>query len=1031
MALSAPLKLTNSPPTSSLTAANAPGMTGAGLEKFAVTSVAPLQASKVQISTQALAMYGASVAATTKPTYTVTQALSMAATASAGSIAISDSAANISKNFDKLVAISGKVSAIKQTDVTAVLLTQAQFVSGLSPSPQDGVLNKINNGQFKVAISGVSTANLNAVASYGSKVAAITVADTSANISANLKSILDMGSKVGSIAQTSKSAIAVSYADMSTYASVLSKIDKGNYTLNLTDTASNIQTNLSAITKLGAKVSAISQTDTSEVIKLGTVALSTNLVSLNKINGGSYKVKLEDTATAVGKNWTTIANIKKNIDSVSLTDAKPELSLSAAQTVSGGDLLNKFSNPSVGLTLTDSAANISNNLSGLLALNDKITKVKQTALGNIAITQSQLADATFTSFVGKLDPATYSFAVSGVDKENIASVVANASVKSIQLNITDGLLSSDNASTSVALSSNKITAINISNASVASLAALGADKRVKSIAIADKLENIVSAANLASIDALMKKSKGLISAINLSGDTRGLVSVSQVDYSKYASTVFSLPKNFALEVDLGLPTANIALSQSQIRSALKTTANSNGSFSVQVWDFTKGVYKKAVTLNAGVNFVKLGGTSTFLDSGDAQLNAVLNVGTFGWQQNPTQATANTSDYALKPGVFALDSNSANSTITYKFLNSKTDKSLSARDQNGFAVMNADQQSAVVSALNYISSLVNIKFQRVDESATANINFGTNDQGSTSGGYATGANPAMGSVNLLLNNKAAVNTKPTPGDYGWETMIHEIGHTLGLKHPGAYNAGGGVAPGPYLSASDDNRRNTVMSYKAPADAAINWVAAGQGYSNQGVSPSTFMPLDILALQYLYGKNQTGTSLTDSTKSLADFQTTSFNSNWLGLQTLSSTATGLSLDLSGISGSNIVDMRAGAFSSINIKDSTYNAGIGGIKAQTFFNLNNVGLAHDSSIRSLVGGSAKDVIYITNQNVEIDGREGSDTVYLYGSASDWTRTESAGETIFSNGNVTAKLKNIENISYYAAASRPILNSRVDLTA
>jgi hypothetical protein len=224
----------------------------------------------------------------------------------------------------------------------------------------------------------------------------------------------------------------------------------------------------------------------------------------------------------------------------------------------------------------------------------------------------------------------------------------------------------------------------------------------------------------------------------------------------------------------------------------------------------------------------------------------------------------------------------------------------------------------------------------------------------------------------------------------------------------------------------------MSYKAPADAAINWVASGgQGYSNQGVSPSTLMPLDILALQYVYGKNQTGTSLTDTTKSLADFQTTSFNSNWLGLQTLSSTATGLSLDLSGVSGSNIVDMRAGAFSSINIKDSTYNAGIGGIKAQTFFNLNNVGLAHDSSIRSLVGGSAKDVIYVTNQNVEIDGRDGSDTVYLYGSASDWTRTESASETIFSNGNVTAKLKNVENISYYSAASRPTLNSRVDLTA
>ena len=117
---------------------------------------------------------------------------------------------------------------------------------------------------------------------------------------------------------------------------------------------------------------------------------------------------------------------------------------------------------------------------------------------------------------------------------------------------------------------------------------------------------------------------------------------------------------------------------------------------------------------------------------------------------------------------------------------------------------------------------------------------------------------------MLNNKSAVNTKPIQGDYGWETIIHEIGHTLGLKHPGAYNAGGGVARGPYLTATDDNRRNTIMSYKAPTDATTNWVAAGQGYSNQGVSPRTFMPMDILALQFLYGKNQTGTSLSDSSK-----------------------------------------------------------------------------------------------------------------------------------------------------------------------
>ena len=162
-----------------------------------------------------------------------------------------------------------------------------------------------------------------------------------------------------------------------------------------------------------------------------------------------------------------------------------------------------------------------------------------------------MVDATFASFTSKLNPAAFTLAVSGVDKENLSSVVANASVKTVQLNISDGTLSSANPSTVAALASSKITAINISNAKIDSLAALGADKRVKSIAITDSSENFAKASNLAAIDALMKKSKGMVSAIHLSGDTRGLVSVSQADYAKYATTVFSIPKNFALEVGSG------------------------------------------------------------------------------------------------------------------------------------------------------------------------------------------------------------------------------------------------------------------------------------------------------------------------------------------------------------------------------------------------------------------------------------------------------------------------------------------------
>jgi serralysin len=64
-----------------------------------------------------------------------------------------------------------------------------------------------------------------------------------------------------------------------------------------------------------------------------------------------------------------------------------------------------------------------------------------------------------------------------------------------------------------------------------------------------------------------------------------------------------------------------------------------------------------------------------------------------------------------------------------------------------------------------------------------------------------------------------------GDHGYTTLIHEIGHALGLKHPhdGTPNLG-----------TDDNHTHTVMSYNFP-----------------GESPGTPMGYDVMALHYLYG------------------------------------------------------------------------------------------------------------------------------------------------------------------------------------
>ncbi len=65
-----------------------------------------------------------------------------------------------------------------------------------------------------------------------------------------------------------------------------------------------------------------------------------------------------------------------------------------------------------------------------------------------------------------------------------------------------------------------------------------------------------------------------------------------------------------------------------------------------------------------------------------------------------------------------------------------------------------------------------------------------------------------------------------GEHGYTTLIHEIGHALGLKHPHSGS--------PTLPANEDNHTRTVMSYGFP-----------------GESPGTPMGYDIMALQYIYG------------------------------------------------------------------------------------------------------------------------------------------------------------------------------------
>jgi serralysin len=201
----------------------------------------------------------------------------------------------------------------------------------------------------------------------------------------------------------------------------------------------------------------------------------------------------------------------------------------------------------------------------------------------------------------------------------------------------------------------------------------------------------------------------------------------------------------------------------------------------------------------------------------------------------------------------------------------------------------------------------------------------------------------------------------PADYKFMILIHEIGHALGLEHPGDYNANPNFVITYEAAAAyiQDSRQYSVMSY---------FESENTGARTRGHYADTPLLHDIIALQDLYGANTT-TRTGDTVygfNSNADRSAFCLeNSQDKPIFCIWDAGGDDTLDLSGFRDKQMINLNPGTFSSA-----------GGLTL-------NISIAPGVIIENAVGGSGRDRILGNDADNVLDGGAGNDR--LKGGAGD----------------------------------------------